>query len=149
MELNKMALEMIEAHPFIGVGINSYTTAGQEYNFFNYYKAAFNLPPVVHNIYLLIASEIGVPGLIAFLAFIFLLLRQALRGLKSDADPVLSILLVGFAAGMLGYLVEELWGASLRKMEIAYLFWWQAGVVILLSRASLAKKASRQEHTED
>ena len=37
---------------------------------------------------------------------------------------------MGFTAGMLGYLVAELWGASLRKLEIAYLFWWQAGVVI-------------------
>ena len=40
MELNKMAMEMTGAHPFIGVGINNHTHAGQEFSFFNYYKAA-------------------------------------------------------------------------------------------------------------
>lgn len=149
IELNEMAMEMIVAHPFIGVGINNHTSAGQEFSFFNYYQAAFNLPPVVHNIYLLIASEIGIPGLIAFLAFIFLVLHQSWRALRTNADAIQDLLLVGFAAGILGYLVAEMWGATLRKLEIAYLFWWQAGVVIFLSRASLAKEIPPTETSDD
>ncbi len=138
MELNKMALEMIGAHPLIGVGVNNHTLVGREFSFFDYYEAAFGLPPVVHNVYLLIASEIGIPGLMAFLFFLFLLFRQSWRGLQADGDEVNALLLLGFASGLMGYLVAEVWGASLRKVEIAYLFWWQAATVMLLSLPSRA-----------
>ncbi len=143
IELNRMAMGMIGTYPLAGVGINNHTFAGREFDGYAYYQAAFGLPPIVHNVYLLIASEIGLPGLMAFLFFLFLLFRQVRQGLLGNGNEAHVILLVGLAAGLTGYLIAELWGSSLRKVEIAYLFWWQAATVMLFSR--LARSSQTQE----
>jgi O-antigen ligase len=142
VDLNAMAMEMIIAHPILGIGINNYTTVGKGFSFFYIYETAFNLPPVVHNIYLLIASEIGLPGLFFFVWFIVLVFRQGLRGLRVISDELTSLLLCGFTAGLFGYLLSDMWGLSLRKLEIGYLFWWHAGMIVFLVNPGRAKLVS-------
>jgi O-antigen ligase len=133
IDLNEMAMEMIIAHPILGIGINNYTAVGKAFSYFYIYEAAFDLPPVVHNIYLLIASEIGLPGLLFFLWFIVLVLKYGLRGLRIINDELTCLLLCGFTAGLFGYLLSDMWALSLRKLEIGYLFWWHAAMIVFLA----------------
>jgi O-antigen ligase len=144
IDLNEMAMEMIIAHPILGVGINNYTTVGKGFSFFYMYEAAFNLPPVVHNIYLLIASEIGLPGLLFFLWFVVLVFRQGLRGLRMLSDELTGLLLCGFTSGLLGYLLSDMWAIGLRKLEIGYLFWWHAGMIVFLVNSTQAMLVSQE-----
>ena len=75
---NKMAWQMIKEKPILGIGIGNFVNYSQNYP--TYLRAAakmLNLSVIpdwvyqpVHNIYLLIASEIGILGLLAFLVFI-------------------------------------------------------------------------------
>jgi O-antigen ligase len=79
---NKIALSMIEEKPISGIGIGNFVNYSQNYQTF--LRAAIkvagenvNQPPdwifqPEHNIYLLIASEMGILGLLTFLAFIIL-----------------------------------------------------------------------------
>ncbi|MBI1982228.1 MAG: O-antigen ligase family protein, partial [Candidatus Levybacteria bacterium] len=65
--LMKTSLLMIKDHPFFGVGLNNFLV-----NLPSYLEKPvdiFNLQPV-HNIYLLIAAENGIPGFVFFLWFI-------------------------------------------------------------------------------
>jgi hypothetical protein len=70
----KVALEMIKKEPLSGVGYQNFVMAMDEYS-------PVPLKPYqhqpVHNIYLLIAAETGILGLLAFLLLIFLVVKSA------------------------------------------------------------------------
>ncbi|MFC1700797.1 O-antigen ligase family protein [Patescibacteria group bacterium] len=72
---NDTAFLTIANYPFIGLGIGNFV-----WEFKNMYDllASWTHQPV-HNIYLLIASETGLIGLVIFLFFIFLLFKSALK----------------------------------------------------------------------
>lgn len=137
-ELNSMALQMIESSPATGIGINYSTYGGRGFAYYDVYLAAFGLPPVVHNIYLLIAAEIGIPGAAAFVGFIILLLARAYARFAAMRDETTALLLAGAACGIIAYCVADLFEASLRKIEIAYLFWWCAGLAAFFTCAPQA-----------
>ena len=63
---NDIAVSAIKEKPFLGLGLGNFVW----YLFNNYQFKEFWLYQPVHNIYLLIASEIGIFGLIVFLIFI-------------------------------------------------------------------------------
>ncbi|MCK4596538.1 O-antigen ligase family protein, partial [bacterium] len=63
MPLNKVALSIIRAHPFLGVGVKNYWKIMHLYN----PNLGYVAPYIVHNAYLLKAAEMGIPGLIIFL----------------------------------------------------------------------------------
>jgi hypothetical protein len=67
-ELNWMALKMFQDHPLLGVGLNNFTVRMSEYGKVSGW-ASFLQP--VHNVYLLIAAETGLLGLIAFFGLLF------------------------------------------------------------------------------
>ena len=91
---NKIALSMIKDNPILGIGVGNFVNYSQNYQMF--LRAAVKVSGVnsqtlpdwifqpVHNIYLLIASEIGIFGLLVFLGFICLTL---LRGIKEVFGP--------------------------------------------------------------
>jgi len=134
MELNEIALEMIRQHPLTGVGINNHSLGAEGLGRYEVYALAFGLPPVVHNIYLLIASEIGIPGLLAFLGVMGTLLMRGFRRLRHPESWAGRMLNMGFLSGALGFLGADMFGPSLRQTEIATLFWWFLGILILLNR---------------
>ncbi len=75
-ELNWIALEMIKNNPLLGVGLNNFTIAMDKYGKISGW-VRFLQP--VHNVYLLIASEIGLLGLVLFLCLLFSAFRLLLR----------------------------------------------------------------------
>ncbi len=97
-----IGLEMIGAHP-LGVGIGNQLLAGVHEGFYQRH----NIPEwwrwqPIHNIYLLIGVEVGLPGLVAFLWFLMLVMRSALPHLRrGDPDAwfllLILVALLGFA----------------------------------------------------
>lgn len=149
VRLNVLALEMIKDHPLAGVGLNNAIVAGASYPIFQFFSRAFGYPPVVHNYFLLVTSEIGIPGLAAFLLFLLAVATRLRWKQGNTASPL--YLRLGLFAGLLGYLTADMFGYSLRKYEVGIIFWWQLGVVVMLSRlyrdeASLpAREATAQQ----
>jgi len=70
---NQTAFSIIKEHPWLGIGLGNFVWEIRE--MLRLLSAWLHQP--VHNIYLLIASETGLIGLIIFLFFIFRLLIQA------------------------------------------------------------------------
>ncbi len=79
------AIEMIKDHPVSGVGFQQFSNVAESYG--NKTGA--------HNIYLFICSEMGIVALLAFLGFIAIVLRGALR---SPFSPEMASLLSVFIA---------------------------------------------------
>lgn len=95
MELNKISLQLIKQSPLTGVGLNNFVVRISEF----WRQPVLWLQPV-HNIYLLVAAETGVVGLLIFLYFLLLTYKK----IKKFPTPyksiflyvLISILLLGF-----------------------------------------------------
>lgn len=91
------AFSFIKEHPFLGVGPSQFTLAQQKIIATRNLLAWANQP--VHNIYLLLASEVGVPGLVLFFWFLYeyarLLWRKNKRIFFLRLIPPLAILCIG------------------------------------------------------
>lgn len=71
--LNLAALKMVQFSPFLGVGLNNFLVKLPD--FYKFSGQVYFLQPV-HNVYLLVLSELGPVGLIALGGFLFLTFRR-------------------------------------------------------------------------
>lgn len=78
----EISLAMIKRHPWLGVGQRNFVVAMDEFDS-GQLKVHQHQP--VHNIYLLIAAEIGIIGLLIFLWFIMYIVRHGFRNIE---DPL-------------------------------------------------------------
>jgi hypothetical protein len=106
--LQDIAINVIKAHPFVGIGIGAYSNG-----FHSYVSSALedNWLFVVHNVYLLRAAETGIWGLLAFIAWLWAAIRLAYRRMD---DPVELHARLGLGC-MAGF------------VTIAFQFWWDTG----------------------
>ncbi len=137
--LMKVAFNIIRNHPFLGVGINNYAEVMHGFdNTFEGISAA--LLNVVHNSYLLIASEIGMGGLLVFLLFIFEIFRTAWRVLSCD-DNILKCIVVGIMAGFSSLLIQ-ITVMPPAMTDVSFLFFWAlSGVIVAISNINAKSKA--------
>lgn len=123
--LSKVALKIIKDHPLLGVGSQNY------WKYIHLYDP--NLEPIpatlVHNAYLLVASEMGIPGLLILLWFLSSIFWLSLGNLKIK-DTFLVCLNVGFLAGIAAllahYLVDRGYIADFS------VFWVSAGMIVAI-----------------
>jgi O-antigen ligase len=100
--LMKLAFRIIEDNPLLGVGVNNFTVVMDRY-LTPEFRHGFLF--AVHNKYLLVLSETGVIGLLAFLAFLLDALRKGWQCWALQ-ERLLSPLALGFAAGIAGHMVH-------------------------------------------
>ncbi|MDM8547329.1 O-antigen ligase family protein [Candidatus Venteria ishoeyi] len=67
--MRQVAYRVIAEHSMMGVGWGNYVLVQDRYDNTEVNISRFHLP--VHNLYLLIASELGIPGLLIFMSIIF------------------------------------------------------------------------------
>ncbi len=127
--LTRVAWNMYDAHPLVGVGLGTYDSVKRDY-----------LPPdwsgwlyTVHTRYLLILAETGAVGFVALLLLYLMVLREAYRGIRSIA-PEFRALQVSLVAGLVAIYWEQLWDIFNSRQQ-AYLFWFTAALAVALPRA--------------
>lgn len=134
-EVNDITMDIIEKRPVFGGGIGNHTALIDDYPLAATWRRFSKVVPVVHNIYLLVASEIGLAGAAFFFLIPFSLAGYAvvccLRRRNSDLAP----LCIAFATSAFVFLVADLFAPSLRKIEIVYLYWFILGVTAGISHA--------------
>jgi len=79
LELNRIAVEMTKENPILGVGLNNFTYRLEDYGSIS---TSVRLLQPVHNVFLLVSSEMGIPALLTFSLFIGLLLFRLLKAKK-------------------------------------------------------------------
>ena len=126
----QIAFRMIKANPIIGVGINNYTNAMSAYDNTGY-TLGFYHP--VHNVYLQLAAEIGILGLLCFLGFICILYVKSISSLK-NIDRFYHIHSIGLLSGITGILVHHLANNSTIDSESFVMFWLFAGLIVAIPK---------------
>jgi O-antigen ligase len=145
-KLNRLALDLAETGPFLGVGLNNFPAAvpRDDPELAWYLNSADDMRKVgiraqlgVHNAYLHLLAETGLFGLAGFCIFLLGVVRAGLRAVRTTRGP-LRIASFALLVGVLGVAAQELTGFELLTDPILYSF---TLVAALLAQASWIEKA--------
>ncbi len=124
LQLNDIALRIINDHPLLGVGLNNYEVVMPRYQA---NPVIFPEYPV-HNLYLLWLGEVGILGFAGVVVLGVALYDSAFQ-LSRNADPLSAAIGIGAAGAMAFVMIEELLGYTLRGDVPLALYWVVAGLV--------------------
>jgi putative inorganic carbon (hco3(-)) transporter len=122
-------LEMVKAHPFLGVGFGRFPELITSY-------VTVDLKTVrdAHNTYMITVAELGLPGLALLLTTLASLFWVGNSVLRCHPDPFVHATALGFLGGLSGLLLANMFGSRLNTTEVASYLWILAA---LLARADL------------
>ena len=136
-EIWQAALNMTAAHPFIGVGVNTFVLNYPRYKLpMDTVQAAY-----AHNHYLHMAAEIGLLGLAAF-GFLLARAGGAWRRLLRHSTARLQWLLTGVGCGAVAFLAIGLLESALYSARTNAFFWVWLGVLFGMAERRLTAPAS-------
>jgi len=143
--LMKVAISIIKAHPLLGIGINNYAEVMQTYDN-TIGGISFRLPYIVHNSYLLIASEIGIIGLLFFLWFVVEIYKRGIRLIFNCDDKFITCIAVGILTGISAFLIHITIENLHMVSQMFFIFWVLSGLIVAFERidneTSLTRKLS-------
>jgi len=87
--------------------------------------------------YLSLAAETGIPGLVTFVAFMYSHALMAVRLLRQPCPPWVQGLLTGLIAAILGLAVSGLTDHILFSIQMSMLAWLLFAVVIAVKQAEV------------
>jgi putative inorganic carbon (HCO3(-)) transporter len=130
----RTALWMIADFPFTGVGMGLFNEVGAL--LYPFYETA---NPGAHNLYLQIGVDLGLPGLIAYLALVMLTIEQAVSARKAfirRRDVVLHTVTNGVLAGWVAVTVHGLVDITVWGTRAAFIPWVVIGLAAALHRVA-------------
>ena len=124
--LKKIAWNIIRHHYWLGVGLNNYTSVIHKYDNSSE-GASWSFPAPVHNEYLLIAAELGVPALLLFVFILGGVFMLHWSMAMSRDDPVLPYLSIGFLCGWIGWAFHHL--VLYEYVLFSHDIWFYLGII--------------------
>lgn len=121
-------LAMILDKPLLGIGWGAYWLVYPDYDFFLNNPAARIVH--AHNMYLHIAAEIGIPGLLVFLAVIYGHTKKAVDILQHTGNRRVAGLMLGIVAAVLGLAINGFTDYIMFNIQLSMLFWLLNAVII-------------------
>ena len=132
LALWESTVAMIIDKPILGIGWGAYWLVYHEYDFF--IQNAATTIYHAHNMYLHIAAEIGIPGLLIFLTIIYGHGRLALDTIAASNNRWLTGLMLGIASALLGLVVNGFTDYVMYNIQLSMLFWLLNGLVVVAWR---------------
>lgn len=142
-ELNRITIDAIMEEPLIGHGAGQHGFALLGRGEYNTMSIEFGFKPLVHNSYLLIASEIGIIGAACFFLIPIVAILKGIMACIHAPNHKLTGLLCALVSCLVMLLATELVSPGLRRVDIANLYWlivaltW--GVVVIFDRDRVAE----------
>ncbi len=127
--LAQISLNMIQDNPLTGVGTNNYTYVMQRYdNTRQFITKYYDYP--VHNTFLLLAAEAGIPSLVLWVIIVSIFIRTAIK-LFFTLEGDLSIAALGASTSIIGWCIHNI--VDLSPIYMNQPLWLMFGVVTSLS----------------
>ena len=126
IEMAQVAWNVIKTHPLTGVGLNNYTNVMQRYDRTSSWQTYKFIHPV-HNSYLLIAAETGIPALAAFLWLIGAFFKKSWMGFRR-IDMPLALFQIGCVGGVLTWIIAGMLDRDLAGQN--EMLWFIMGVAV-------------------
>lgn len=115
------AILLFTHHPIHGVGWGNFQVLSSDY--VTTAQLAGDSQLGVHNTYLALLSETGILGFGAFVALIWIGLRQVVRRLRVEPTPIGQSLALGIAGAIIALLVQGLVEFPIAVTQVGVLFW--------------------------
>jgi putative inorganic carbon (HCO3(-)) transporter len=132
--LDTAALAMIRQYPVFGVGWDNFAERAPDYGVGLSWQQEGAIHKA-HNLYLALASEAGLPGLVIFLALLLVLFHVGWKTLHVN-DPWLETITIGILGSFVAVLVHGLVAWGLVTYSVFPLFWLLMGLLAALNRLS-------------
>lgn len=134
-------LAMIFDKPVLGIGWGAYWLVYPQYDFFiqNAATTIFH----AHNMYLNIAAEIGIPGLIVFLLILCGHIRMAWLLINTVNEGWPAGLLLGLISALAGLAVSGFTDFIMFNVQMSMLFWLFNALIIVVWRQGYQMKTER------
>lgn len=141
----KNSLNMIKAHPVIGVGAGVFMKSYKGYKDPVEYRNVVTLDEMkAHNNFLHMAGEIGLLGLAIFLWLLYRLFKESLNIYRKLKDHFIKLFSLSLIVCLISFLVNGLTESSLYYSRVSLIFWYLAGLSLALKKFSHADR-SRQD----
>ncbi|MDD4894832.1 MAG: O-antigen ligase family protein [Candidatus Omnitrophica bacterium] len=116
--------KMLMSRPWAGVGLGTFM-----FNFSSFAKDyRYNIVPYAHNCYLQMSAEIGIIGLVSFLAILILFFYQGIKLIRRMERTFSWYMLLGSLAALLGYCVVMAVDTNFYALDLGMLFWMLLGI---------------------
>lgn len=137
--LIQTALSIFWSHPLLGIGLNTFA----EFLNTHYVYAASTLPQAtpVHNVFLLIAAEVGIVGLTLFVAWVGLPIFAAIHRWRILSATNL-VILTGCGIAVVGALLIAMIDWSMRSPALQLSF---AVILACITAVSVSAKSARAD----
>lgn len=145
-QANAAALAMANQHP-LGVGINNYSHVANKTSYSLYFPFEGDRG-IVHNIYLLQASELGWAGLAAFLLVIGNFLWRGLLLVLTAREGPAAWMAIGIFAAMISLWLQSFLEWVFRQTYLTVEFFMLAGFLVALPRLAQAARRSRRRRAK-
>ena len=123
------AFSVLKQFPVFGVGLNNFGNSFARYDTTHYARIFGPVNHVVHNLYMLVWTEVGTVGFVAFLWGFAGPFWIAVRAYRS-ADPFFKAIAVGGAAGLFAHLIHGLFDPGFKTgLPISSLIACQIGLI--------------------
>ena len=110
--LNSFGIHMFTEHPIMGVGAN---------NLWLYLENIYKNNTTVHNLYILMLSELGLIGLTLFIFILIYILFKTIS--INKANSYYYTLSAGLSASFIAFYCDALWTWLYRFNQVGSLFW--------------------------
>ncbi len=135
------AVNIIEAHPLLGVGWGAYPNQYQNYRNPMLTTPISYIHALPHNDYLEYFSETGVFGLLSWLMFMVYFFVKGVRNYFLIQDEFMRNLLLGCMGGVLSYEIHAMFNDFLQYDKVAVPFWISIAIaVIIMEQGRAARK---------
>jgi len=124
------AINMIKAHPFIGVGIKTFLNNYAQYKIPSDPLAGFN----AHSSYLQLTAETGFIGLAVFIAMIGAAIMQWRKEYLKIKAPDLQAISLGLFGAFIAFLTVSIMDSFLQSSHMTVLFYFILGLLIAANK---------------
>jgi putative inorganic carbon (HCO3(-)) transporter len=133
VETWQRGLMMLQDFPFTGIGIGTYNEVA--HRLYPFFIAAQNeVVAHAHNTILQVGVDLGIPGLVAFVALLTGFFTAAVRAYVSTTDVGQRALLAGLGCGMLAHQTFGLTDAFILGTKPGVLMWVFVALVVAAAR---------------
>ncbi len=131
-EVWSRAVYMWRDFPYTGIGLGTFGRIGPL--MYPYFIQENPVVPHAHNLFLQIGVDVGLPGLLAYVALLAVGFSAAWRAYRCSEVPDLSILSAGLLAGLTVLVVHGLTDATTWGAKPAFIPWLILGLAAALGR---------------
>jgi len=132
----EVAYSIIRSNPMVGIGVNNYTEVMHDYDITDEGLESIT-PHAVHNIFLLIAAEIGILGIAVFIWFITTIFVE---GMAVSDRGFMVYTVIGMLAGIIAFLVHGMVDTATIGNKLYMFVWFFAGIIFAGRKINRAAK---------